>query len=125
MDAIWAASVGDTSRIFSAIGDATLVANDAISGNDHTIANVDGSTVVRHTAVVGNTVTHPQTLVYNSVRNGYLHRLGGSVTASDGNPMSVREMYALPIAGTGLTAFFLPNTLGSGSNARFGLSVRQ
>lgn len=118
-------AVGDASRIFSAIGDANLVATEAVSGNDHTIASVSGSTVVRNTAVVGNSVTHPQTLVYNSVRNGYLHRLGGPVTASDSSTVTVREMYALPIAGTGLTVFFLPNTLGSGSNARFGLSVRQ
>jgi hypothetical protein len=120
-------TVGNTTSVLTATVDPNFVAGDAIGGNTHTFASVDANTgtVVRNTATTGSTVTHPQTLVYNSVRNGYLRRVGGSVTASDGSTVNVRPFYGLPLAGIGITAVFNPNTLGSGSNARFSLSVHQ
>ena len=120
-------TVGDVQGNMTVLADGNMVAGDALQTHTHTIASVDAATrtVVRNTAVGSGTVTHPQTLVYDDARIGYLRRNGGAVVASDGSSMNVRPMRALPLRGVGLTAVYLPNTLNNGSsNARFAVTVR-
>jgi hypothetical protein len=105
----------------------TGLASDPLSGRTHTVAsvNTNAGTLVRNTSAVGSSVTVPQTLEYNQARNGYLHRPAAAATASDGSAATVREFWALPLRGFGVTAVYLPATSGTGtsSNALFELSV--
>ena len=71
-----------------------------MSSSSHTIASVDGSTVVRNSTAAADAVTHPETLVYNNARTGYLTRTGGAA----------RPFHALPLLGVGLTALYMPAT---------------
>ena len=98
---------------------------DPLYSRTHTVTSVSGSTLVRNTSNDASTVTAPQTLEYNRARNGYFHRLAASVTASDGSAATVRENWALPLRGFGLTTYYLPATSGTGTsaNAVFGLAV--
>lgn len=73
---------------------------------------------------LANGVSHQQTLQANTGRSGWAYRQGGSVTGSDGNPVTVREMYALP-SGLGFSAFWLPPTSQGAASARLGVSVTQ
>jgi hypothetical protein len=105
----------------------TGLASDPLSYRTHTVASVNTTTgtLVRNTAADTSTVTAPQTLEYNKARDGYLHRVAATATASDGSLVNVREFWALPLRGFGMTAVYLPGTTGTGasSNAFFELSV--
>jgi hypothetical protein len=105
-------AVGASSTTYTVLVDPNLVAGPAMSSSSHTIASVDGSTVVRNSAAPGDAATHPETLVYNAARTGYLTRTAGS-----------RPFYGLPLLGVGLTALYMPAT--SSAPAFFALSVRQ
>ncbi|MBX3621014.1 MAG: hypothetical protein KF891_13670 [Rhizobacter sp.] len=120
-------TVDDVTTVWNLATNLNLVA-DALNANIHTIASVDANTgsFTRNTQTVGSAVTHVQTLSVNTPRNGYAHRSAATVTASDGSTVNVREMVSLKLRGTGLTAYYLPNTSsGASSNARLGLSVKQ
>jgi hypothetical protein len=105
----------------------TGLASDPLYYRTHTVASVNSTagTLVRNTAADGSTVTAPQTLEYNKARDGYLHRVAATATASDGSLVNVREFWALPMRGFGLTGVYLPGTSGTGasSNAIFELSI--
>jgi hypothetical protein len=121
-------AVGDTSTNVTVQVGANLVAGTAIYSNSHTIASVTGSTVVRNSANDPSTVTHPQTLAYNSARTGYVQRSAATnVAASDGsNVPVVRLFHGLPLQGMGLTALYGPNTATAPSNnSFFAISVRR
>ena len=105
----------------------TGLAADPLYYRTNTIVSVNSSagTLLRNTSNGASTVTVPQTLEFNRARNGYFHRLAASVTASDGSAAAVRENWALPLRGFGLTTYYLPATSGTGTsaNAVFGLAV--
>jgi len=48
--------------------------------------------------------TRPETLAINSPRDGYLRRLPGTVTASNGSTSTLSEWAGLPLRGMGMTA---------------------
>ena len=50
-----------------------------------------------------NNLTRPETLAINALRDGYLHRLPGSTTASNGSTSTISEWIGLPLRGMGLT----------------------
>jgi hypothetical protein len=108
-------TVGASSTTYTVLVDPNLVAGPAMSSSSHTIASVDGSTVVRNSAAPGDAATHPETLVYNDARTGYLTRTGSA---------TVRPFHALPLLGVGLTALYMPATP-TAPTAFFALSVRQ
>ena len=103
------------------------LAADALYYRTNTVASVNtgAGTLVRNTANDASTVTAPQTLNFNQARSGYFYRPAASVTASNGSTATVRELWAMPLRGFGLTPYYLPATSGSGasSNALFGVSV--
>ncbi|RZT92565.1 carboxypeptidase-like regulatory domain-containing protein [Rivibacter subsaxonicus] len=107
-------AVAASSTTYTVLVDPNLVAGPAMSSSSHTIASVDGSTVVRNSAAPGDAATHPETLVYNDARIGYLTRTGSA---------TVRPFHALPLLGVGLTALYMPAT--AAAPAFFALSVRQ
>lgn len=121
-------TVGEVNTGWNIAVNAGLVASDALSANTNTILTSDAATgaFTRSNQNVGSTQTFTQSLVNNVARNGYTHRIGEAVVASDGATVNVREMYSLKLRGTGLTAYYLPNSsTGNTSNARIGLSIKQ
>lgn len=122
-------TVGDNATLWNLFNNVGNLASDLVSTTTNTTTAVDSTagSYSRNSASNGSTVTVPQTVVQNSGRAGYAHRLGATgVTASDGSTTNVREGWFLPLKGFGLTAIYLPNSsTGASSNARFGLSVKQ
>ncbi len=79
----------------------------AISQFASTVTAVDAAaaTYTRSAVIdVANSVTRPETLALNNPRDGYLRRLPGAVTASNGSTSNVSEWIGLPMRGMGLTA---------------------
>ena len=105
----------------------TGLASDPLYYRTHTVASVNttAGSLVRNTSNDAGTVTVPQTLEYNKARNGYLHRPAATTAASDGSAATVREIWALPLRGFGMTVVYVPATSGTGtsSNALFELSI--
>jgi len=122
-------SVGFSWSLWNVTANVGGVAVDAVDAVTHTIVSLDtanNSFIRASTQGGGSTVTAPQTLFLSSGRDGYIHRVAASVTASDGTGVNVREMYALRLIGFGITAWYVPKSnTGSTSNARYGISVRQ
>ena len=106
-------TVGEANSTYTVVVDPNLVAV-ASQSSSHTIASVDGSTVVRNSEAPGDAATHQETLVYNDARTGYLARTGSA---------TVRPFHALPLLGVGLTALYMPAT--ASAPGFFALSVRQ
>ena len=121
-------TVGEATTSWNITVNAGLLAVDALSANINTIltSNADTGAFTRTSQNVGNPQTFTQSLANNQPRNGYTHRTAEAVVASDGATVNVREMYSLKLRGTGLTAYYLPNSsTGNTSNARLGLSIKQ
>ena len=121
-------TVGEATTAWNIAVNANLLAGDALSANINTIlsSNADTGAFTRTSQNVGNPQTFTQSLANNVARNGYTHRTAEAVVASDGATVNVREMYSLKLRGTGLTAYYLPNSsTGNTSNARLGLSIKQ
>lgn len=118
-------TVGDTHKAWNAQINASWVA-DALTYNGYTVDAVDaaGGSLTRTVQSIATGVSHPQTLMLNQARNGYVHRAAAAATGSDGNSVTVREMYSLKL-GVGISAYWLPANNQAGTNARFGLSVTQ
>ena len=122
-------AVGAVTASWSVDVRVTGLAADPLYYRTHTVVSVNSTagTLVRNTANDGSTVTVPQTLEYNKARNGYLHRLPATTAASNGSAATVRELWALPLRGFGLTTYYVPATSGTGTsaNAVFGVSVQK
>jgi hypothetical protein len=63
-------------------------------------AKFDRTSVIDFT----NNVTRTETLALNTPRDGYLHRLPATVTASNGTSSTISEWVGLPMRGMGFTA---------------------
>jgi hypothetical protein len=121
-----APAVDDAHRAWNVSLTTSSVASDALQYNSFTITGVNASagTFTRSVTSVATGISHAQTLALNTGRNGWVHRAAATATGSDGNPVTVREMYSLKL-GIGISAYWLPASNQSGTNARFGLSVTQ
>ncbi len=107
-------AVGFVSTSYGFNLNAALQAPDLVSGTQWTATSVDSAagTYVRSSLTVGraaNTAV-PQTIAINKSRNGYSYRQPGTATALDGTSATVREFYALSLAGMGVSAVILPRT---------------
>lgn len=64
----------------------------------------DGSSWTRDAIIdFTNRITRPETVQINQTRDGYLHRVPETVTASNGAPSNVPEWIGLPLRGIGIT----------------------
>ena len=81
----------------------------AISISRNTVVSVDttGGSFVRNNLQTPPT-TRPETLVVNSLREGYNRRLPATVTQSDGTSSTVSEFITLPMRGMDFTPLALP-----------------
>ena len=121
-------SVGNVSVSWNVSTDVSNLASSAVDATSNTVTAVNAAngTFTRTNSTVGTGVSHSQSLAINNGRNGYNYRASGTAVASNGSTVNIREFYALRLAGTGLTAVFLPNSNSTGpSNARFIISVEQ
>lgn len=75
------------------------------SSESTTVAHaVDGASYLRNAVIDFTTgVTRPETVQINTPREGFIHRVPGTVTTSSGGSSSVGEWVALPLRGTGIT----------------------
>ncbi len=90
---------------------ATYTAPSAISTSRNTVVSVDtaaGSFLRNAVSNFSTGVTRPETLVVNSLREGYVRRLPATVTQSDGTTAAVSEFITLPMRGMDLTPVALP-----------------
>ena len=71
----------------------TVSALDSVKGQYQRVAVTDFT----------NNVTRPETLAINALRDGYLRRLPGSTTASNGSTSTISEWIGLPMRGMGFT----------------------
>ncbi len=118
--------VGDASKVWNVQISASRLAHETVSANAFEVTAVDAASS-SYTRRVTNSASGPsftQTLSLNDARDGWSHRAAGSTSASDGSPVTIREMYAIKL-GVGLSAYWLPANNQAGNNARFGLSVTQ
>lgn len=77
----------------------------AMSQSKNTIATLGTTSYVRNAVVDFNTgVTVPETVELNVPRAGYVRRVPGPATGSDGSARTVGEWVALGLRGTGLSA---------------------
>ena len=121
-------SVGDASVTWNLSTNVANLANLAVDATSNAVTAVDAAsgTFTRSNSTVGTGISHSQSIAVNNGRNGYNYRANGTAVASNGSTVTIREFYALRLAGTGLTAVYLPNTSTSASsNARFIISVEQ
>ena len=69
----------------------------------------DGSSWTRNSIIdFANGITRPETVQINVPLEGFLRRVPGSVTASNGAPSNVSEWIGLPLRGMGITPVALP-----------------
>lgn len=71
----------------------TVSALDSVKGQYQRVAVTD----------FANNVTRSETLAINALRDGYLRRLPGSTTASNGSTSTISEWIGLPMRGMGFT----------------------
>ncbi|MDY0743779.1 hypothetical protein SNE35_04650 [Paucibacter sp. R3-3] len=93
---------------------AQYTAPSAISNSKNTVESVDtaAGSYLRQNVINQTTgATRPETLVINSLRDGYVRRLPATgVTASDGSTSNVAEFIALGMRGMNLSVLALPAT---------------
>lgn len=118
-------AVNDTFSLWTTQIDTTGVSPSALAQSTHTILSVDTGTgaYTRRSGTSGSAVTHVQSLQTNVARNGFSHRTGETVTASDSSPVAIREFYGLSMPSFGITPAVLPAS--GGAPAAFQISVRQ
>jgi hypothetical protein len=119
-------AVGDSSKSWNLQINPARIASEALSANGYevTSTNPAAASFTRSVTSPSNSLSFAQTLSLNDARDGWSHRAAGSTTASDGSAVAIREMYSIRL-GVGMSAFWLPASNVSGTNARFGLSVNQ
>ena len=90
---------------------AAYIAPSAISTSRNTVVSVDtaaGSFLRNAVTNFSTGVTRPETLVVNSLREGYVRRLPATVTQSDGTTSTVSEFFTLSMRGMDFTPVALP-----------------
>ncbi len=119
-------TVGDTHKAWNVQLNAARVAADPLSYNGYEITANDpaAGSFSRRITAQGTGVSHPQTILMNDARDGWIHRAGGSTTGSDSSAVTIREMYSIKL-GVGIAAYWMPANNQAGTNARLGLSVTQ
>ena len=88
-----------------------LSSNSATYETTNLVDSVDATsgTWIRTHGTIGQSVTRVETVFANKPRNGFIFRPAGTVTASDGNTLSViREFTLLRVTGMGMSIGTLP-----------------
>lgn len=119
-------TVGDAHRAWNVALNNAFVASDALAYNRFEITGVDSAagSLTRTVTTLATNLSHSQTLLLNSARNGWVYRAAGTAAGSDGSTVTVRAMYSLKL-GIGISAYWLPTSNQAGTNGRFAFSVTQ
>jgi hypothetical protein len=99
-------AVGRVSEFWNVSLNPRLEALLPVSRTSNTVTSLaaDGMSFVRNAVIDFATgVTRPETIQLDSPRDGYLTRVAGPATASDGTLSNVSEWIALPMTGMGIT----------------------
>lgn len=103
-------TVGTSTTFWNLTINNQLLMPGAVAQVSNTIQSVDSATgsYVRIHKTVGGTNDHPETLLQNSPRNGYLFRAAGSALAVDGTTANFVEFTSLTLRGMGFNPLILP-----------------
>lgn len=105
-------AVGSRARSWGMWNNPNQVSTAAISTSDFTTTAVDTATGSWTRVAEGD--GHPETIVANQPRAGWLHRVAATAPTNSGGTVSVLEFHLLSLRGMGISALSIPQ-LGGGA----------